>query len=181
MGKMKYDISKFVYTTELTKEVGDKVRDARLRYTEARREIKKILFSEYRRQGYFSCLKLSEDNQKLLDNGFSPTYIDIEGNERQMFNVHHIIPLSFGGKPCTPSNLIPIPIKFHQFVHSKVIDPQTQHIHSTQKRRVIGMPDFKKITLEMMMDNEFINDYEKYMNNYFAMQRLRYKKHKRDR
>lgn len=178
---MKYDISKYVYTTELRKEVGDNVRDARMKYIDHRREIKKILINEYKLNGYFDCLNLSDDNKKLLDNGYSPVFKDLNGDEHFLFNVHHIIPLSFGGKPCVPSNLIPIPIKFHQFIHAKVIDPQTQHLHSRQKRKVVGMPDFSKITLEMMLDDDFISDYEKYMNCFFAMQRIRHKRQKRNR
>ena len=157
----KYDFKSLTTTMDIEIIDPKESQKERNRYDD-KRDLKSTIYKYYYYSDFFECEQLSARDMEFIKKGFSPITKDENGKETKLFTVHHIQPLNCGGKTL-PSNLIPLPRKFHSFIHEKIIDPQIQGMQVGDRKTIIGVPDFSKITLDMMMDSSFRIQYHKFI------------------
>lgn len=165
---IKYNISDYITTMDIVKTSPDYGHTERNRFKEEKHDLKCTVYKWRYYEGYFDNCGLSEEDFKYIKKGYSPVRISENGSETVLFTIHHIKPLSCGGET-RPSNLIPLPRSFHDFIHEKIIDRQINHLQIGDTTTIIGLPDFSKITLPMMMDSGFKIQYYKYLVDKFRM------------
>lgn len=161
----RYNIEDYITKMDVQMMDTSYCRHERKRFPQLRSELKSTIYRYYFFNGYFDGINLSDYDLKAILGGCSP----VRGkgkNESLLFTVHHIQPLICGGET-VPSNLIPIPQRFHDFIHKAIFEPQTDGMQLGDQKTIIGVPDFSKITLPMMMDSSFIIQYHKHLvDNY---------------
>ena len=173
----KYNIKDYVTTMKVERHDGEYCRAERKRYGTYRHELKSTVIKSYFFEGFFNNAGLSDEDMKYIIAGQSPVRRGGRGEERLLFTIHHIKPLNCGGET-KPSNLIPLPRNFHKFIHEKIFDPQMADIPYGASKELVGVPDFSKITLEMMLDPAFRIQYHKYMVDVYKIIPPRLKHHK---
>lgn len=154
------------------------VHQERKRYNRDKLNLKRIVYQYYYHSDYFKNIPLSLSDRRLLMSGFSPIDIDENNHEFFRYSIHHIIPLNCGGTT-ESKNLIPLPRRFHDFVHSCIIDPQIYNMKVGETTTLQGLPDFFKITLEQMQDETFIRDYHKFIIDYCEVMPIQFRKIKK--
>lgn len=164
----KYLISDYVTTMDVIKTSAEYNQRERNRFKENKHDLKSTVFKYYFYEGYFDNAGLSKEDLRFIGAGFSPIKATPMGVEYTVFTVHHIKPLSCSGETL-PSNLIPLPRKFHEFIHEKIIDPQIKNLKTGETTTIIGVPDFSKLPLETMMDTDFRIQYYKYLVDTYRM------------
>ena len=157
----KYNIGSLVTEMFIERTSPEYCRIERKRFGSFRHELKSTVIKSHFFDGYFDKARLSDTDLAYIVQGYSPVRTGSSGKEHQMFTIHHIKPLVCGGET-KPSNLIPIPRSFHDFLHEKIFDPQMAGLDIGSKKTLVCVPDFSKITLEMMMDPSFRIQYHKY-------------------
>ena len=158
----RYNIQNLVTSMEIEKTSPEYCRIERKRFGNFRHDLKSTVIKSYFFDGFFDTSGLSEEDMSYIMNGYSPIRTSPTGVEYTTFTIHHKKPLVCGGET-RPSNLIPLPKNFHDFLHDKVFDPQIEGLKIGDKKVIQGVPDFSKITLPMMLDSGFIIQYHKYM------------------
>lgn len=156
------DFRNLVYSERITLVTPDEVRQERKRYSQHKLELKSLIYKYYYYSDYFSDVPLTFRDRKMLSEGFSPIDIDENSNEFFRYSIHHITPLNCGGKTVA-KNLIPLPKKFHDFVHDMIITPQIDGLQYGDSKVLYGLPNFNKITLSQMQDNRFIKLFHQYV------------------
>lgn len=163
----KYDFKSLTTTMDIEIIAPEDSKRERNRYDD-KRDLKSAIYKYYYYNGYFNCDDLTNQDIEFIKKGFSPIRKTENGREYKMFTIHHIQPLNCGGKTLS-DNLIPLPKNFHMFIHEKIIDPQIQGLQVGDKKTLVGIPDFSKITLDMMMDSSFRIQYHKFIVDEFRI------------
>ena len=158
----RYNIRDYVTTMTIQKANPEYCRTERKRFGAFRNELKSTVIKSYFFDGYFNDANLTEEDFEYIISGHSPIRQNSNGDEYLMFTIHHIKPLNCGGET-RPSNLIPLPRTFHKFLHEKVFNPQLAKLNYGETAVLVGVPDFSKITIQMMNDPAFRIQYFKYM------------------
>ena len=171
----RYNIRDLTTLMEIERAPLDYSGKERKRFGNFRHELKSTVIKSYFFDGYFDDAGLSQEDMTYIINGYSPVRISPTGEEKRTFTIHHIKPLVCSGET-RPSNLIPLPRRFHDFLHEKVIDPQLAGLDVGEKKVLVAMPDFSKITLRMMMDRGFQIQYHKYIVDQYHMLPAEFKK-----
>lgn len=156
-----YDIKDYTMYMEVEIMPPSVVASERKQFNSTKRELKQTIYKYYYYKGFFNDKSITESDLKYIQKGCSPI-VRANGKETQKFSIHHIKPLNCGGTT-HPDNLIPLPKCFHQFVHDKIITPQIEGLKIGEKKVLVGIPDFSKITLEMMNDSGFRIQYFKWL------------------
>ena len=178
MSEIKTDFKNITYSQTVSIISPEDVRQERIKYNKDKIQLKKALYKTYYHNNYFNGTNLTLKDRILLMSGFSPIYMDSKNRECFRYTIHHIVPISCGGQTVL-DNLIPLPRKFHDFIHSKIIDPQIFGSKTGDKIEIKGLPDFSKITLEQMQDENFIRDYQKFLVDCYDIIPVQFKKMKK--
>lgn len=164
----RYNIRDFTTLMEIEKHSAQYTLQERKRFGNFRHELKSTIFKHAFFDGYFDNAGLTEEDMTYIVGGYSPVRTTKDGEEKRLFTIHHIKPLNCGGETIS-SNLIPLPRGFHDFLHERVIDPQLKGLKTGDKKVLVAMPDFTKITLPMMMDPGFRIQYHKFIVDEYHM------------
>ena len=176
----RYNIRDYVTSMTIQKTNPEYCKIERKRFGNFRHELKSTVIKSHFFDGYFDGAGLSEEDYNYIVNGHSPVRMGSNGNEYMLFTIHHIKPLNCGGET-RPSNLIPLPRTFHTFIHEKVFDPQLAKIKVGETAEIVGVPDFSKISLNMMNDPSFRIQYHKFMVDEYKVYPIRLMHHKTKR
>jgi hypothetical protein len=174
----RYNIRDLATLMEVEKAPPTYVASERKKFGSYRHELKSTVIKGAYFDGFFDSVSLSETDLKYILSGYSPISVTPTGEERKVYTIHHIKPLNCMGETKT-SNLIPLPRKFHDFLHEIVIDPQLRGMNVGDKRVLVAMPDFSKINLQMMQDPSFRVQYHKYLVDTYHMLPRSFDKHGR--
>lgn len=131
-------------------------------------QFKNTIFKYYYLNDFFNSPSLRVTDMSLLEKGISPIRVNSNGQQETIFTIHHIIPVHCGGKTIT-SNMVPLPREFHNFIHRYILDPQVKDLKIGTKLKIVGAPNFNKITLQMMEDPIFKLEYQKYMIDVYGI------------
>lgn len=168
MGEEIIDFRDITYSKAIEIVSPDVVLEERKKYNRDKIKLKRIIFQYYYHGRYFEGTELSLKDRKLLMSGYSPIDIDEHNHEVFRYSIHHIIPLNCNGKT-ESMNLIPLPNRFHDFIHEKIITPQIYGYNVGDKLELYGLPDFSKISLQQMQDEDFIRNYHKFIVDYYGI------------
>lgn len=172
----RYNIRDYTTLMEIEKSEPQYSASERKKFGTHKHELKSTVFKYYFFEGFFDNVGLSDMDMQYVSHGYSPVRISPSGEETRLFTVHHIKPLTCLGET-KPSNLIPLPRGFHNFIHRRIIDPQISGMAPGDKKVLVAMPDFSKITLDMMMDSGFQLQYHKYVVDQYKMFPSEFNKH----
>lgn len=164
----KYDIDSLTTSIDIEMVSSEESTRERNRFRSHRRDLKSALYKYYFYDGFFDSPSITSKDREFIQNGFSPIRTRADGSEYTVFTVHHIQPLICGGKTL-PRNLIPLPRGFHDFIHEKLIDPQIHKLKVGDKHTLVGLPDFSKVTLDMMCDIGFRMQLHKHLVDKFRI------------
>ena len=163
-----YDIRDYTTLMEVEKAPSNYSLKERKRFSTHKHELKSTIFKYYFFEGFFNGVGLSSTELDCISKGYSPIRRFHHKDERRIFTIHHIQPLTCCGET-KPSNLIPLPRTFHDFLHKRIIDPQIMGLEPGERKVLVGMPDFSKITLKMLMDPAFQLQYHKFIVDEYRM------------
>jgi len=164
----RYNIRDLTTLMEIEKKSAQYTSQERKRFGNFRHELKSTIIKHAYFDGYFDNIGLSEEDMTYIVRGYSPIRISANGEEKRLFTIHHIKPLNCGGETIS-SNLIPLPRNFHDFLHERIIDPQIKNMKIGDKKVLVAIPDFSKISLSMMMDPGFRIQYHKFIVDEYHM------------
>ncbi len=125
-------------------------------------EFKSAVIRYYYLSNFFDGATMSLNDMVLLENGISPRMEKENGNTESVYTLHHILPVSCGGKTVA-NNLVPLPRDFHTFIHRYILDPQIKNLNVGDEKVVRGTPNFNKLNMGMIQDQLFKLAYLKFL------------------
>lgn len=174
---MKHQFSKYMTSMEITITNPELAKRERKHFYESNRiDFKKEIIKKYYQNGFFDCILLTRHDKMMLERGLIPFRENILTKAEPLFSIHHIKPISCGGKN-TIDNTIPLPQYFHSFIHKNIIDPQIKDLKIGDKKRIRGLPNFELITLDLMFDENFLSKYSDILCNKLRIQPKKIQRH----